>query len=75
MELQWNPGVMAQRNGRIHRIGSEHKVVNVINMITNETIDETILQALQSKKELSEGLVEKTQDEKDIMKELLENLK
>lgn len=67
--------MLKQRGGRIHRIGSEHKVVNIINMITNDTIDETILKTIESKTELTEGLVEKTQGEKDIMKELLENLK
>ena len=73
-ELQWNPAVMAQRAGRIHRIGSTNKTVDIVNMITNDTIDETIANALERKTELTTGLIEKTAEEKDIMKDLLENL-
>ena len=63
-----------QRAGRIHRIGSTNKTVDIVNMITNDTIDETIANALERKTELTTGLIEKTAEEKDIMKDLLENL-
>lgn len=74
-DLPFNPAVLAQRTGRIHRINSTFKKVDVVNMITNETFDEQIEKTLAVKKELGDGLIERSDEEKDIMKELLEALK
>lgn len=61
--------------GRIHRIGSEHDVVTFIDMISNDSIDETI-QATQKRKEaLGEGLVEKDEDEMKAMADLIDELR
>lgn len=48
--------------------------MTIVNMVTNDTIDETVLKALERKKELGAGLIERTDDEKDMMQELLELL-
>lgn len=41
-------------------------------MVTNDTIDESVLKALERKKALGEGLIERTDGEKDMMQELLD---
>lgn len=43
-------------------------------MITNDTIDVQIEQTLARKKALGDGLVERTDAEKDLMKDLLDAL-
>jgi SNF2 family DNA or RNA helicase len=59
IDLPWNPAVYEQRCGRIHRIGSAHEVVNVINLISAEGLDERILDTLYKKKAYSNIVVEK----------------
>lgn len=71
-EQNWNKAVMEQRAGRIHRINSTFDKVDIVNMMTNETIDEKIEKALELKKALSDGLIERNEKEQDIMKVLLE---
>lgn len=73
-EQNFNPAVMAQRAGRIHRINSTFERVDIVNLLTNGTIDEQVEKTLKSKRELGEGLIERSTEEKDIMKELLESL-
>lgn len=50
----WNPSVMEQATDRAHRIGQQ-KIVQVFNLITENTIEEKILELCMKKK----GLVEK----------------
>lgn len=73
-DLPWNPAIVDQRNGRIHRLNSTFDSVNIINMATNNTIDITIEETLKCKKELGDGLVERSDAEKELMKELLDQL-
>ena len=61
MDLPWNPAVYDQRNGRIHRIGSTHDAVNIINLISAESLDERILDTMYKKKEYSDIIVEKSE--------------
>lgn len=60
-DLPWNPAVWEQRNGRIHRIGSTHDVVNIINLISAGGLDERILDTLYKKKAYSDVIVEKNE--------------
>jgi len=73
-DLPWNPATLKQRIGRIRRIGSEFKTVNVVNLISQDSIDERILQVLYSKTELSDQIVEKTDQEKAIISSLTGNI-
>ena len=52
----WNPSVEEQATDRAHRIGQE-KVVQVIKIITRETVEEKILRLQQAKKELIESVI------------------
>jgi SNF2 family DNA or RNA helicase len=56
-DLPWNPSVAEQRAGRIHRIGSTFDHVTVINMMTNETIDEAIYKTLEKKAAVGEAII------------------
>lgn len=71
-ESPWNPAVWQQRNGRIHRINSTFERVTIVNMMTNDTIDETVQKALARKTALGEGLIERNNEEKDLMQEVLQ---
>jgi SNF2 family DNA or RNA helicase len=80
-DLPWNPAVWDQRNGRIHRIGSTHDVVNIINLISAGGLDENILSTLYKKKAYSDVVIEKNKEQATeisklttgLMKDLLKN--
>ncbi len=55
-ELPWNPARMNQRIGRANRIGQKSRCVNVVNLITKDSIEEKICAGLQLKTELFEGV-------------------
>lgn len=74
VDLPWNPAIYDQRCGRIHRIGSSFKEVNIINLITRGGIDERIQEVLYKKRELSNQLVEKNDEERAVMNRLTANV-
>jgi SNF2 family DNA or RNA helicase len=64
-EVPWNPAVLNQRVARVHRMG-QHRPVQVINLVTRGTIEERVLQTLELKKSLFEGVFSGTSDEVDF---------
>lgn len=57
MDIPWNPAVLEQRIGRVHRLG-QHKPVRVINFISSASIEERILELLKFKKSLFAGALD-----------------
>ncbi len=55
LEIPWNPAVLEQRIGRVHRMGQK-KSVEVINLISSESIEERIFNLLGQKKALFSGI-------------------
>jgi SNF2 family DNA or RNA helicase len=55
-ELPWNPARVRQRIGRVNRIGQKSRCINVVNLITKNSIEEKILTGLQLKTELFTGV-------------------
>jgi superfamily II DNA/RNA helicase len=57
MDLPWNPAVLEQRIGRVHRLGQKRKV-QVINFVSRGTIEEGMLSVLKFKKSLFAGVLD-----------------
>lgn len=62
MDLPWNPAVLDQRIGRVHRLG-QHRPVRVVNFVAQGTIEHGMLSLLSFKKSLFAGILEDGQDE------------
>jgi superfamily II DNA or RNA helicase len=57
MDLPWNPAILEQRIGRIHRMGQK-RPVHVINFVSAGTIEEGMLSVLAFKRSLSAGILD-----------------
>jgi superfamily II DNA or RNA helicase len=55
-ELPWNPARLNQRIGRVNRIGQKSHCVNVVNLISKNSIEEKILAGIQLKTDLFNGV-------------------
>lgn len=77
LDLPWNPAVLEQRIGRIYRLGQE-KQVQVINLISESTIEHRMIMRLKFKSNLAEAVLDTGEDQvfmsdkkfKDFMEEL-----
>jgi len=61
LDMPWNPAILEQRIGRIHRIGQQ-RGVEVINLISAGTIEEDMLSRLRFKSSLFEGVLDGGED-------------
>jgi superfamily II DNA or RNA helicase len=57
MDIPWNPAVLEQRIGRVHRLGQRHPV-RVVNFVARGSIEEGMLGVLQFKKSLFAGVLD-----------------
>jgi superfamily II DNA or RNA helicase len=57
VDLPWNPAVLEQRIGRVHRLGQLHPV-QVVNFVAKDTIEEGMLAVLRFKKSLFAGALD-----------------
>jgi hypothetical protein len=57
MDLPWNPAVLEQRIGRVHRLG-QRQPVRVINFVAQGTIEEGMLGILKFKRGLFAGVLD-----------------
>jgi superfamily II DNA/RNA helicase len=57
LDLPWNPAVLEQRIGRIHRMGQK-KNVQIINLIAKGTIEEEMLAKLKFKSSMAAGILD-----------------
>lgn len=62
MDLPWNPAMLEQRIGRVHRLG-QHRPVRVVNFIASGAIEHGMLSLLSFKKSLFAGVLDGGQDE------------
>ncbi len=63
MDLPWNPAVLEQRVGRVHRLG-QSRAVRVVNFIAEGSIEESMLEVLKFKQSLFSGVLDG--GEKDV---------
>jgi SNF2 family DNA or RNA helicase len=68
-ELPWNPAKLNQRIGRVHRIGQQSEKINIINLITKNSIEEKVYAGINLKQELFDAALEGTGDAVDISQE------
>ena len=57
MDLPWNPAVLEQRIGRVHRMG-QRRGVQVVNFVAQGSIEEGMLSVLAFKKSLFAGVLD-----------------
>ncbi|MFB3892507.1 MAG: DEAD/DEAH box helicase [Phycisphaerae bacterium] len=57
MDLPWNPAVLEQRIGRVHRLG-QRRPVRVVHFIAKGTIEESMLGLLTFKKSMFAGVLD-----------------
>lgn len=57
MDQPWNPAVLEQRIGRVHRLGQK-QTVRVLNFVAEQTIEEGMLNVLKFKKGLFAGVLD-----------------
>ena len=62
MDLPWNPALLEQRIGRIHRMGQK-RPVQIVNFVAKGTIEEGMLAVLAFKRSLSAGILDGGQSE------------
>lgn len=53
-DLPWNPAVLEQRIARAHRMGQKNPV-HIYNLVTTDTIEESLLDTLASKQDLADA--------------------
>jgi superfamily II DNA or RNA helicase len=56
LEVPWNPAVLDQRIGRVHRMG-QRRGVQVLHFVTRGAVEERVRQVVESKRALFEGLL------------------
>lgn len=61
VDLPWNPAVLEQRIGRAHRMGQTRQV-QVFLLVTEGTIEESLLSTLAAKKELASAALDVDSD-------------
>ncbi|OGA72983.1 MAG: helicase SNF2 [Betaproteobacteria bacterium RIFCSPLOWO2_12_FULL_65_14] len=62
MDLPWNPALLEQRIGRIHRMGQK-RPVQIVNFVAKGTVEEGMLSVLAFKRSLSAGILDGGQSE------------
>ena len=62
LDIPWNPAVLEQRIGRIHRHGQK-RAVNIINLVSRESIEERLLDILAFKSSLFAGVLDNGSDQ------------
>ncbi len=62
LDLPWNPAVLEQRIGRVHRLG-QREPVRVVNLISEGTIEQGMLSLLAFKKSMFAGVLDGTADQ------------
>ncbi len=56
LEVPWNPAVLEQRVGRVHRLG-QRRSVQVVHFVTSGAIEERVRQVVEAKRALFDGLL------------------
>jgi superfamily II DNA/RNA helicase len=66
VDLPWNPAILEQRIGRAHRMGQKRQV-QVYLLVTEETIEENMLETLSAKHDLALAALDIGSDVSEVM--------
>jgi len=66
VDLPWNPAILEQRIGRAHRMGQKRKV-QVFLLVTEETLEENMLETLSAKHDLALAALDIGSDVSEVM--------
>jgi superfamily II DNA/RNA helicase len=75
LDVPWNPAVLEQRNGRIHRLG-QTRTVQIITMVAADSYEEQVFALVRTKQNLFDNVVNEdaSEDVVGISKKLLDVL-
>lgn len=62
LDIPWNPAVLEQRIGRIHRHGQKRNI-RVVNLVSSQSIEERMLDVLKFKSSLFSGVLDNGEDQ------------
>jgi superfamily II DNA or RNA helicase len=65
VDLPWNPAVLEQRIGRAHRMGQTQQV-QVFILVTEQTLEENLLETLSAKKDLALAALDPTSEVSEV---------
>ena len=68
LDVPWNPAVLEQRIGRIHRMGQTENVT-VVNMVSADSIEQRMLGVLEFKTSMAQGVLDPDGDDTIFMSE------
>jgi superfamily II DNA/RNA helicase len=75
VDLPWNPAVLEQRIARAHRMGQKNPV-HVYKLVTEDTIEEKLLETLASKQDLADAALDFDSDVNELtMKSSISNIR
>ncbi|HLO11163.1 MAG TPA: DEAD/DEAH box helicase [Pseudoneobacillus sp.] len=70
VDIPWNPSIFDQRNARIHRLTSTFENVEIITLLSKDSIDDVIYKTMYKKKAISSKVVEYTDEEKEQLEKI-----
>ena len=73
-DLPWNPAKIDQRAGRIIRIGSPWDKVFVSNIVSRQSVDQKVLEAIERKRQYFDKIVENTADQERALKRFIKEV-
>ncbi|QST02970.1 DEAD/DEAH box helicase (plasmid) [Pontibacillus sp. ALD_SL1] len=72
VDLPHSYSVFVQRNGRIRRLGSEHKLVTIHNILTQNSLEVAKFQTLFKQKDIQDTIVENSDEQQKFLEDALE---
>ena len=73
-DILFNPAKMEQRIGRIDRIGNKHKVINIVNIIANDIIEQSVFEKVWLKRKMSLNILDDNKFENRLTIKDIKNL-
>ena len=73
-DLLFNPAKVEQRIGRLDRLDTKHKVINIINIIASNTVEENVYEKFYTKRNMSKDILDDNKEEKRLTVKTIKSL-